>query len=66
MFVEIETNKEFLMDPRDIALSEKLIQEFDAVQAFYIGLFSGMKLNDKTMSDINEKKQLYPFLRIVK
>ena len=40
-FSHQETDKVFLMDPRDIASSEDLIQEFDAAQAFYIGVFAG-------------------------
>ena len=34
------------MDPRDIALSEELIQEFDAAHAFHIGLYAGHKMNN--------------------
>jgi hypothetical protein len=45
-FTETRTGKKFFMDPRDIALSEELIREFDAAQAFYIGLFAGLKLNN--------------------
>jgi len=52
-FINTKTNQDFLMDPRDIALSEELIQEFDAAQAFYIGLWAGLKLNNTT----NNKKQ---------
>lgn len=37
------TSENFLMDPRDIALSQELIEEFDAVQAFYIGFLAGLK-----------------------
>ena len=33
------------MDPRDIALSEEIITEFDASQAFYIGFLAGLKIN---------------------
>jgi hypothetical protein len=43
-FISQKTNEEFIMDPRDIALSEELIQEFDAAQAFYIGLLPGIKM----------------------
>ena len=32
------------MDPRDIALSKDLIEEFDAMQAFHIGYLAGLKL----------------------
>ena len=31
------------MDPRDIALSQSLIEEFDAAQAFCIGILAGFK-----------------------
>jgi hypothetical protein len=33
----------FLMDPRDIALTRELIEEFDAAQAFCIGVLAGLK-----------------------
>lgn len=45
-FINVKTNKEFVMDPRDIALTEELISEFDAAQAFYIGLTAGIKINN--------------------
>lgn len=39
------SNKEILlMDPRDIALSRDIITEFDASQAFCIGVFAGLQL----------------------
>lgn len=47
-FINIKTNEEFVMDPRDIALTEELISEFDAAQAFYIGLTAGIKINNPT------------------
>lgn len=31
------------MDPNELVTSEELIQGFDASQAFYIGLFAGLK-----------------------
>lgn len=58
------SNEDFFMEPRDIALSEELIEEFDAAQAFYIGLLAGLKINNPT-SAIN-KKSSKPYLRIVK
>lgn len=45
-FINILSQNEIIMDPRDIALSEELIQEFDAAQAFYIGLLAGLKLSN--------------------
>lgn len=44
-FTDSETNTALLKDPRDIALSEELISEFDAAQAFYIGLTAGIKID---------------------
>ncbi|MCD6040294.1 MAG: hypothetical protein K0S27_1694 [Gammaproteobacteria bacterium] len=64
-FSDRKTNEVFLMDPQDIALSEELIQEFDAAQAFYIGVFTGLKLNDAPMRKINLSKNNKPYLRLV-
>ncbi len=38
-----DNGQQMLMDPRDISLSRELIEEFDAAQAFYIGLWAGLK-----------------------
>jgi len=46
IFINNNTNEQFIMDPRDIALCEELITEFDATQAFYIGLSAGLKINN--------------------
>ena len=62
-FINKKTQKETLMDPRDIALSEELIQEFDAIQAFYIGLLSGLKLHNPIE---NNREKARPHLRLVK
>ncbi len=45
-FVDKKTTEKIVMDPRDIALTEELIQHFDAVQSFYIGLLAGLKLHN--------------------
>jgi hypothetical protein len=57
------TEEIFLMDPRDMVISEELIKKFDAAQAFYIGLFAGLKLirshskkNGATMHVLNHLK----------
>ncbi len=65
-FVNHVTNDDFLMDPRDIALSEELIAEFDAAQAFYIGLLAGLKLNNPVKQLEIDKKYQKPHLVVVK
>ena len=66
-FSNQETDEVFVMNPRDIALSEELIQEFDAAQAFYIGVFAGLKLNNATIRRIDVSKSYHkPYLRRVK
>ncbi len=61
-----KTNGEcFTMDPRDIALSEELINEFDASQAFFIGLNAGLKLNGPATKQSKQKTMNAPQLRIV-
>ena len=66
-FINKNTKEEVLMDPRDIALSEELIQEFDAVHSFYIGLLAGLKLHNpikkKSEKAISHR---HPNLRLVK
>ena len=66
-FINMLTKESFLMDPRDIALSQDLIQEFDAVQAFYIGFIAGLKLNNPTIKRKNDFSQYNPpTLKLVK
>lgn len=62
-FVDSKTNEAFLMDPRDVSLSKELIREFDASQAFYIGLLAGFKLNNLVKKD---KTNQWPHLKLVK
>jgi hypothetical protein len=45
-FRHCSTDETFLMDPRDIALSRELIEEFDAAQAFCIGVLAGLKFGN--------------------
>ena len=57
------------MDPRDMVLSEALIEEFDAAQAFHIGLLAGLKMDDAARK--GETCKLYhrtrrPYLWLVK
>jgi len=54
-FIDVTTNKEHIMNPRDIALNEELISNFDASQAFFIGLNAGIKINKLTQSTIRHR-----------
>lgn len=55
-FEERANNSQFLMDPRDIALSQVLIEEFDAAQAFFIGISAGMKFQKIPANKKMERK----------
>lgn len=68
-FLNKDNKEEFVMDARDIALSDELISEFDASQAFSIGVVAGMKLQTlKYPSNRQENVNCShkPTLRIVK
>lgn len=66
-FINQITKEDFLMDPFDIALSKRLIQEFDAQYAFYIGFLAGSKIdNIKNNLYDNQKFYKYKHLHIVK
>jgi hypothetical protein len=65
-FVNKKTNENFKMDPCDIALSEKLLIEFDAAQAFYIGLLASLKMNNLMKKKESYKKPIYAKLRLIK
>ena len=64
-FISLQNGEEHVMDPRDIALSKERIQEFDAAQAFCIGVLAGQKLEN---SATNKKRPTHrpPDLRLVK
>lgn len=59
------TGEQFLMDPRDIALSRSLIEEFDAVQAFCIGVLAGLKFANPKIEENALPKTKEPHLRLV-
>lgn len=65
-FLDNSTNEEFLMAPVDIAISQELIEEFDAAQAFHIGFLAGLKINN-THKKINASSKIHspPKLRII-
>ena len=52
--------EQFLMDPRDIALSRELIEEFDAAQAFHIGVWAGLKSVNPVISAQEQNKKRPP------
>lgn len=61
-FYDQRTDRTYLMDSRDVALSQELIQEFDAAQAFYIGVSAGMKLHNSAHRSLPPTR---PQLRLV-
>ena len=58
----------FMMVPEAIAFSKELIEEFDAAQAFYIGLLAGLKLNRLPRSTQKRVplQTEYPHLHVIK
>ncbi len=66
-FICDQTKKEYLMDPRDIALSRELIEEFDAIQAFYIGYLAGLRLHNPIARMKRHMLNDYPpYLKVIK
>lgn len=66
-FIDHNTQETFLMSPSDIAFSEDLIRDFDAAQAFYIGLLTGLKMDAPTPKHMDISTKLKPVhLRVVK
>lgn len=59
------TGEQFLMDPRDIALSKSLIEEFDTVQAFCIGVLAGLKFANPKTEESTLSQTKTPYLRLV-
>ncbi|MFZ2315132.1 MAG: hypothetical protein WAW86_05685 [Gammaproteobacteria bacterium] len=62
-FLDCASNSEMLMDPRDIALSNVFIKEFDSIHAFYIGIQAGVKMNKTIAYNLSPNK---PKLRLIK
>ncbi len=48
-FFNQSTGEAFLMDPVKITQTEKFIYNFDAADAFYIGLYAELKVKQKTV-----------------
>lgn len=57
------SGEQSIMDPRDIALTKELIGEFDAVQAFCIGVLAGLKFNGR--KEVSIHKSPRPSLRLI-
>lgn len=64
-FENIETKEEFYMDPRDISLSEDIINEFDAIQAFHIGFLAGLKMC-KPVPMLSKRESIKRMFTIIK
>ncbi|KTC76067.1 phosphomannose isomerase GDP mannose pyrophosphorylase [Legionella birminghamensis] len=54
------TDEIYIREPSEIALAKKIIEEFDAIQAFYIGVMAGRQFakNPNTQRETNKKKHL--------
>ena len=64
LFFDKSTEEQFIMEPSEVVSSELLIQEFDATQAFLIGMLAGFnKINKHSKSVFSKNKK---HLRIVK
>ncbi len=66
-FINQLNDEELFMDARDIALSKEYIEEFDATQAFHIGILAGLKINGPIKNySMLDRKSSAPYLRVVK
>jgi len=65
-FFNKKTKEEYLMNPKDIALREELINRFDAQQAFYIGLNAGFKLKSSVKKQRKNCFLTPHYLKIIK
>lgn len=64
-FEDVYSKKTFSQDAIDIALTEHIISKFDAIQAFYVGLQAGLKMN-KPVSILKNSKYCKPLFTIIK
>lgn len=61
-----DSGHQFLMDPRDIALSRELIEEFDAAEAFFIGVWAGLKFINPADAQQHHQRRKTSYLQLVK
>ena len=60
------TSEKFCMDPRDIILSKDILNEFDASQAFHLGIFAGFKIKNPIKEKETPVKNNIHYMRLVK
>lgn len=57
-FIDKENQTKFTMNAQDIASSDDIINEFDSIQAFYIGLMAGTAINCSQKTITQRKNHL--------
>lgn len=57
-YFDFNTNKEHFCDPLTLASDDKLIANFSPEQAFYIGIFAGLKISAKKSNVICINKNI--------
>lgn len=66
-FQDVKTKKEYCMDPRDIALSTDILNKFESIQAFYIGILCAIKRRNNNQKTIKkDQRKYYKYLEIIK
>lgn len=61
-----KTKEEFILDPCEVAFSEGLLKEFDAKQAFYIGILTGIKLTSTPPEQFQNAIKKKSHLKLIK
>jgi hypothetical protein len=64
-FTDVKNDRKYYMEAQDIALSKSLMTEFDATQAFYIGILTGLKITDLLQQKTANKFLGRPRLRVI-
>jgi hypothetical protein len=67
-FFNKKTDEEFLMPSEKIIFSEQIIEEFDAIEAFYIGTLAGVSLKKPLpiQQTYEPPKKVIPHLRVIR
>lgn len=65
-FIDLLNMKEITMEPCEIAFNEILIQEFDALQSFYIGLLAGIQMNETARPKNRNSIHKFTYLHVIK
>lgn len=61
-----QSKEQFVMDPREIVLAKEIIEAFDTVQAFCIGVLAGLKFSNPKAVSNHSPKIKTAHLRLVK